>query len=173
MRDKAPDRPICLIQPDGRANSMCLGFHPDISNLVRCQFALAAGVMKAGLEIMKTDLADNGIEHILDLACQQCAALHLVFTPVKQTAEDQHFAENRCCFSQGQRRRAHQIALRGSHHLMHAMAKFMGKCHDIAHLTTVIHQDIGMCRGHSGMTESPGSLALALGGIDPAAIKEP
>ena len=49
---------------------------------------------------MKTDLADNGVEHILDLAGQESAALHLVFAPVKQTAEDQHFTENRCCFGQ-------------------------------------------------------------------------
>ena len=129
--------------------------------------------MKAGLEIVKTDLADNGVEHILDLAGQESAALHLVFAPVKQTAEDQHFTENRCCFGQCQRCRAHQIALRGGHHLMHTMAKFMGERHNIAHLTAVIHQDIRMRRRHGGMTERPGSLALALGSIDPAAIKEP
>ena len=50
--------------------------------------------MQFALEIVKRDLADDRVDHVLDLASQQRLPLGFVLGSVQKLAEGQHLAEN-------------------------------------------------------------------------------
>ena len=55
-------------------------------------------------KVIKSDLADNGVDHILDFARQHHLALDRCFGRVEHLSEREHFAKDTCCFGQCQGR---------------------------------------------------------------------
>ncbi len=61
------------------------------------------------LEVVHGDLAHDGVQHVLDLAGQQDAALRRIALALQQRLEGQHLAEHRGGFGQRQRRIREQL----------------------------------------------------------------
>ena len=172
MRDIGPEGLISCAQLDRGPERIGLHAHPQIADLVGGEFALAAFRVQLALEGIEGDLAHHRVQHVLDLRGQHGAPLGFVGGARQQGPERQHFAKHRCGFSQRQRRGRHQRAIGRRQHLMHAVAELVGERHHVARLALVIHQHIGMGRGHGGMCESARRLAGANGGVDPALVEE-
>jgi hypothetical protein len=60
---------------EGRPEAFGLHAHPQRVDVVGRQLALAARGVQLALEIVERDLADDGVDHVLDLAGQQHLAL--------------------------------------------------------------------------------------------------
>ena len=71
MRDIGPVDPVIIGEPDRRPERFTLHRHPDVADRRGRQLALAAGVVQPALELAERDLADDGVEHVLDLGREQ------------------------------------------------------------------------------------------------------
>ena len=98
-----------------------------------------AGV-DAFLELKKGGLPDDSIQHVLDLAGEQVAALPLVGGFRQELAESQHFAEDTGGFGESQGRVGHQVAVFCRQYLMDTVAELMGQRHDVAGFALVVQQ---------------------------------
>ena len=172
VRDVAPKGSVGVAEDEGRAEALLLDLHPDVAELVRRQLGLGPGVMDAALELAKGDLADDGVDLVLDLGGEQHAAPRGVLLLGQQGLEGELLAEHRGRLGQRQGRAGHEIALLGRQRLVHAVAQLVGERHDVPGLALVVHQHIGMRRGDGGVAEGAAVLAGADLGVDPAPGEE-
>jgi len=172
MRHIGPERLVAIHEVESIAKALRLDAHPERVDVVRCQLAVGAGRVQLAFEVVEGDLADHGVDHVLDLAGQEHLARRLVLCPGQQAAEGQHFAEDAGGLGQRQGRRGQHLALRGRQHLMNPVAKFMRQRHHVARLAEVVEHDIGVDLGHRRMGEGAGRLAGFHRGVDPAPLEE-
>ena len=171
MRDVAPEGAVILIELESRAEAFLLHAQPDLAQAIRRQFALAARGMHLALELEEGDLANDGIDHVLDLGGQHDPA-PFRSRLIEQGAEGQLLAEDRRRLGQGKRRIRHQRPLLGRQQLMHAMAQLMGKRHHVARAALIVQQQIRMGAGHRRMREGTRGLAGPRRRIDPGIVEE-
>ena len=144
MRDISPDRAVIVAGLHRRAQRRALRVHPDVGDFLCRQLGGAAALMEACLEIMERHLPYDGVQHILDLACEKPAARAGIIGAVDQFAEGQHLGKDRRGLGQRQRRIRHQISAVGGKTLVNAVAHFVRQRHHIARLAGEIHQNIGV-----------------------------
>ena len=121
MRDISPEGAVFVIETKSRTKTFALHLHPNFAEALGAEFALRALTMDAFFKLMKGDLADDGVHHVLDLTGQQDTAARWLGLGLEHGLEGQHFAEHRSRFRQGQGGIGHQRALTGRQHLMHPM----------------------------------------------------
>src|SRR5215472_10147236 len=97
------------------------------------------------------DLADDRVQHVLDLSSEHDLAPLRVGFARKQSAEGQHFTEYGRGFGERERRVGHQVALPVGEQLMDAVTELVRQGHDIAHATLVIEQQVWMRARHCRM----------------------
>ncbi len=71
VRNVGPEGLVALTQINRRPQALGLHRHPGLAQLLGSQLALAAGGVDAALEIVEGDLADDRVDHVLDLAGQK------------------------------------------------------------------------------------------------------
>ena len=124
--------------------------------------------MEFAFKVIEGDLAYHRVDHILDLAGQQDLALCVRSGVIQHFLEGQHFAKDAGCFRQGQRCGGEQFALTSGQHLMNAVPKLMGQCHDIARFPQIVEHHVGVHIGDCRMSKGPWCLAGLDACIDPA-----
>ena len=102
--------------------------------------------MEARLEAVEGDLADHGVDPILDLPREKPLALGLSGVG-QQLLEHQALAEDRGGLGQGQRRVGQQGAQRRAECLVHSVAQLMGQGQHVAPLAHIVHEDVGVPLG--------------------------
>ena len=104
VRDVGPVVAIdALLKVKGRPEGLDLGLHPVLLEVFAQQLLFLPCGVDAGLEVVEGNLPDHGVEHVLDLACEQDLALGVVAGISKQALESQHFPEHRRGFGERQR----------------------------------------------------------------------
>jgi len=107
MRDIGPEIPVIVIEPERRAKALALHLHPDVAQALGTQFALRAFGVDAFFELVKGDLPDDGVHHVLDLAGEKDAPPLGAFFGLQHRLKGQHLAEDGRRFGQRQRRVGH------------------------------------------------------------------
>ena len=68
MRDIGPVDAIVVGERDGRPQAVGLHPHPNITQFIDCQLAAPASVVDRRFKLVKSDLPDHRVQHVLDLA---------------------------------------------------------------------------------------------------------
>ncbi len=71
MRDVGTVTTVVVDEADARAEAFALDLVPQGTDPIGSELGLAALVVEPALELAERDLADHGVEHVLDLAGQQ------------------------------------------------------------------------------------------------------
>ena len=111
MRDIGPERLVAVREIEDGAEALGLHAHPQGVDVVGGQFAAATGIVQFALEIIEGDLADDGVDHVLDLASEEGLALFFGFGGIQQLAEGEHLAKDGCGFCERQGGGGEQLAL--------------------------------------------------------------
>src|SRR5680860_919780 len=75
VRDVTPERLVFRPQLDRGTEALALHVHPNLTEPLARQLALAPLDMDPALEAVEGDLPDHGVEHVLDLRCEQRSTL--------------------------------------------------------------------------------------------------
>lgn len=137
VRDIGPKIAIGVIKTNRWTKTVGLDLKPEFAEFVSGQLAVAPFIVYRTLEFTERDLAHNGIQHVLNLRREHHAPAFFVGA-LNECPKGQLLAKNRSRLGQGKRRVGHQRALLGSQHLMHAVAKLVGKRHDVARLALIV-----------------------------------
>ncbi len=103
MGDIGPEGLVPVHEIERRAEALGLHRHPEGVDVLGGEFAFAARGVEFAFEIVKRDLAHDGVDHVLDLAREQHLALFLGLGGVEHLAEGEHLAKDRGGFGKGQR----------------------------------------------------------------------
>ena len=114
--------------------------------------------MDAAFELIKSDLADDGVDHVFHLAGQQRLALFRRGGR-EELFERQHFAENGRRFSQRQGRSGQKLPLPRRQYLMDAMAQFMREGHHVPRFAEIVQHHVRMRIRHRRVGEGAGGLS--------------
>ena len=157
---------------EGGAEAFGLHLHPVLRQVFRGQLALGAGGVDPALELAKGDLADDGVEHVLDLAGEQEAAALGVLFGVQELPEGELLAEDGGGFGEREGGAGHEHALIGGKALVDAVTEFVGERHDVPVAPLVVHEDVGVHRGDGRVAKGAAVLAGPGVGVDPALVEE-
>ena len=172
MRDVGPEGFIAVHELERVTKGLGLNAHPQGVDVVGGQLSLRPRGVQLAFKVVKGDLANDRIDHILYLARQQGLALGLGLGPVQKLAEGQHLAKDAGRFGKGQRGRGQQLSLTRCQHLMDAVAQLMRKGHHVARFAKIVQHHIRMHGGDGRVRKGPGGLAGLDARVDPALVEE-
>ncbi len=171
MADIGPPHFIAVVEFDRRPKRLAHDVKPDGVDLIERHFAVHARSVEPFLEAVESDLADDGVEPVLDLAGEQCL-FFVLGCGGDQVFEHQAFGEDRRRFRQSERCIGENRAQGLAQGLVHGMAELVRQGQDFAPITGEVEHDVGVAvRGHR-VGVGARRLARAGRGVDPGLIKE-
>ena len=163
---------IFVVILESRTQAGRLNVHPYLAEPIGGKFSRPAFLVNRPFELVKGDLPNHRIHHVLDLAGQKNAFFPFGSDSASNMARKVSISPKTEAVSAKVSGVSAIRTFVRRQRLMHAVAQLVGERHDIPGLAVEIHQNEGMGPGHGRMGEGAGILPRFRRRVDPIFVEE-